>query len=71
MSSSAFQLNIVNRLQTLPLVNSALDVANSSYARIKSYSPLVTATLDRAEKSLTFVASSAMPVLSGLQQPSK
>jgi len=41
-------VEFLNRMASLPLVNSALGVATTGYGRIKSYNGLVAATLDRA-----------------------
>ena len=75
-SSSALpHLAIVDKLNELPLVTSALGYANQRYAALKSSNGLVNATLDRAEKSLQLVVETVtpqvVPVLNKLEQPSK
>ena len=76
LSSYAQQLphlQIVDRfVEQFPLVNSALDFANARYTQLKGSSPLVTATLDRAEGAFGFVVTQAVvPVVKQLENPSK
>ena len=66
-------LQIVDKLVSeFPLVNTALDYANSRYVALKGSSTLVSSTLDRAEKSIQLVVTNGVvPVLHKLEQPSK
>lgn len=73
MSSNPIQIQILSRVASLPLINSAIGLATDGYSRIKSYNSLVSATLSRAEKSLLFVASNvvttAQPVINKFEKP--
>ena len=61
-------LAILDRLRQIQLVHQALDMAETSYQRIKSSNSMVGATLTQAE---TMANQLAMPVISKLEQPSK
>jgi hypothetical protein len=68
-SSSPIKLEALSRLQSLPLVNSALNLAADGYSRFKSYNRLLSATLSKAEQSLSFMASTAQPVIQKFEKP--
>lgn len=65
-SSSMIHLAILDRLRQIQLVHQALDMAETSYQRIKSSNSMVGATLTQAE---TMANQLAMPVISKLEQP--
>lgn len=69
--ANAPQLQIVDRLQKLPIIHSALDLANNSYAKLKASNGLVGSTLDQAESTVNYVATSARPVLNRFQGQSE
>jgi hypothetical protein len=63
------QLQFLNRVATLPIINSAIGFATDTYSRIKNSNGLVNATLSRAEQSIIFVANTAKPVLDKFEKP--
>jgi len=68
-NTSSLKLEALSRLSSLPLVNSALNLAADGYSRFKSYNSLLSATLSKAEQSLSFVATTAQPVLQKFEKP--
>lgn len=67
-SSPMIHLDILDRLRQIQLVQQALEMAESSYVRIKSSNPVFDATLTHAESMANQLA---MPVINKLEQPSK
>jgi len=63
------QLQFLNRVATLPIVNSAIGYASDTYSRLKNYNGLVNATLSRAEQSILYVANTAKPVFEKFEKP--
>jgi len=60
---SGIRSNFVERVVKLPMVHVAWDYATNTYAHIKESNKLVNFTLTNAEKSVTFVAGQAKPVV--------
>ncbi len=69
--SNHIQIQILSRFANLPIVNSAINLATDGYSRLKGYNGLVRATLSKAEQSILFVATTAMPVIDKFGKPSK
>jgi len=69
MSSVGLQLNFLNRVATLPIVNSAIGFATDTYSRVKNSNGLINATLTSAEQSFYFLANTAKPVLDKFEKP--
>lgn len=63
------QIQIISRFASLPIINSAIGLATNGYSRIKGYNGLVSATLSRAEQSISYLATSAKPVIEVLEKP--
>ncbi|XP_034614931.1 perilipin-3-like [Trachemys scripta elegans] len=65
------QQNVLRRVASLPLVNSAYDLAASAYASTKESHPYVRSICDMAEKGVTSITnvavSSAQPVVTKLE----
>ncbi|CAL1266904.1 unnamed protein product [Larinioides sclopetarius] len=55
--------NFVERMVKLPMVHQALDYATNTYSHIKESNRIVNFTLTNAEKTATFVAGQAKPVV--------
>uniref|UniRef100_A0A8C0JFN3 Perilipin n=1 Tax=Chelonoidis abingdonii TaxID=106734 RepID=A0A8C0JFN3_CHEAB len=64
-------LNVLRRMASLPLVNSAFDLAATAYASTKESHPYVRSICDMAEKGVTSITnaavSSAQPVVTKLE----
>jgi len=69
MAQDHHEIQIITRVAQLPLVHSAWGIATDGYSRIKSYNNLVKATLNKAERSILYVAESAKPVIQKLDKP--
>jgi len=68
-TNQPMKLEAFSRLSSLPLVTSAINIAADGYSRFKSYNSLLSATLSRAEQSLSFMASTAQPVIQKFEKP--
>ncbi|RWS16429.1 perilipin-2-like protein [Dinothrombium tinctorium] len=68
-SNAVVTSQFLNRVTGLPIVHSALGLANDSYNRIKSYNELIGSTLTRAEHSVQYFAEAAKPVIVSLEKP--
>ena len=66
--SMMIHLDIMDRLRQIQLIQQALEMAESSYSRIKQSNPMFDATLTQAESMANQLA---MPVINKLEQPSK
>ncbi|KAH9421322.1 hypothetical protein DERP_013772 [Dermatophagoides pteronyssinus] len=64
--SSMIHLDIMDRLRQIQLIQQALEMAESSYSRIKQSNPMFDATLTQAESMANQLA---MPVINKLEQP--
>lgn len=63
--------HFVERVVKLPMVHFAWDYATNTYTHIKESNKLVNFTLTNAEKSVTFVAGQAKPVVKRFEKQSK
>jgi len=63
------QVNSIHRVVDLPVVKSALGVANDWYGWAKGCNSLVGSSLEKAEQTVWFVADSAKPVIQKLEKP--
>uniref|UniRef100_A0A452I8K9 Perilipin 2 n=1 Tax=Gopherus agassizii TaxID=38772 RepID=A0A452I8K9_9SAUR len=65
------EMNVLRRVASLPLVNSACDLAATAYASTKESHPYVRSICDMAEKGVTSITSaavsSAQPVVTKLE----
>jgi len=68
-ANASIKIESLSRFSSLPLVNSALNLAADGYSRFKGYNSLISATLSRAEQSIAFMASTAQPVIQKLEKP--
>jgi perilipin-2 len=68
-SNNSIKMEALSRFSSLPLVNSAINLATDGYSRIKGYNSLISATLSRAEQSIAFMASTAQPVIQKFEKP--
>ena len=63
--------HFVERMVKLPMVHVAWDYAANTYTHIKESNKLVNFTLTNAEKSVTFVAGQAKPVVMKFEKQSE
>jgi hypothetical protein len=68
-TASPIKLEALSRFSSLPLVSSALNLAADGYTRFKSYNALLSATLSKAEQSISYMASTAQPVIQKFEKP--
>lgn len=68
-SNTPIKMEALSRFSSLPLVNSAINLASDGYSRFKSYNSLLSATLSKAEQSIAFMASTAQPVIQKFEKP--
>lgn len=64
-------LQSINRLLELPVVMSAWQLALQRYEQLKHYSPLVDASLSKAEQTVQTVAEKSKPIVRKLERPRK
>jgi len=69
VANSSIKLEALSRFSSIPLVSSAISLAADGYSRVKGYNSLLSATLSRAERSLSFMASTAQPVIQKFEKP--
>ena len=63
--------SFVNKVSSLPVVASTMDQVSSMYNWTKESNSVVRYTLEAAEKSVAVAASTAKPVVTRLEKPSK
>jgi len=68
-SNTPIKIEALSRFSSIPLVSSALNLATDGYSRFKSYNSLISATLSKAEQSISYMASTAQPVIQKLERP--
>lgn len=68
-TASPIKLEALSRFSSLPLVSSALNLAADGYSRFKGYNRLLSATLSKAEQSISFMATTAQPVIQKFEKP--
>lgn len=68
-SNTSIKIEALSRFSSIPLVSSAINLATDGYSRFKSYNSLISATLSKAEQSISYMASTAQPVIQKLERP--
>jgi len=68
-TSNGLKIESISRFYSLPLINSAINLATDGYSRFKGYNRLISATLSRAEQSILYMASTAQPVIQKFERP--
>lgn len=68
-SNTSIKIEALSRFSSIPLVSSAINLATDGYSRFKSYNSLISATLSKAEESISYMASTAQPVIQKLERP--